>query len=339
MIESISLPNRRERLAELDALRGLAMLVILFAYLSHDASALGRHGIELFFAISGFVIYVTLEGTATLGDFAISRLSRLFPAYWAAILLTTALRAASGGAFPTRQVMLVNLTMLQDFAGVPAIDPAYWTLAVELSFYTLSAAFWRLGLFRRIDRMLMLWLLLPWIWRFSPLITGYQPSPWLGLLLVQAHIPDFAIGIAAYRLRRDSDAPASWTMLALALVTIALCRGGAALVPALAITAAMLLVALRGTTVLRFPPLVRLGGISYSLYLLHRGIGDIIRAGLADRGLTPLAAALVAIGVVTLLAILVTNRIERPARAWMMRRLRRDRRRRASCLPAALPSA
>ena len=49
----------------------------------------GRNGVQLFFAISGFVIFMTLERTKKPLDFIVSRFSRLYPAYWAALLLTT----------------------------------------------------------------------------------------------------------------------------------------------------------------------------------------------------------------------------------------------------------
>ncbi len=44
--------------------------------------------VNLFFVISGFVIFMTLDRTRVPLDFVVSRVSRLFPAYWAAIVLT-----------------------------------------------------------------------------------------------------------------------------------------------------------------------------------------------------------------------------------------------------------
>jgi peptidoglycan/LPS O-acetylase OafA/YrhL len=48
----------------------------------------GYLGVNLFFVISGFVIFMTLDRTLVPLDFVISRTSRLFPAYWAAIIIT-----------------------------------------------------------------------------------------------------------------------------------------------------------------------------------------------------------------------------------------------------------
>jgi len=41
----------------------------------------GYYGVNLFFIISGFVIFMTLERTKKPMDFVVSRFSRLFPAY------------------------------------------------------------------------------------------------------------------------------------------------------------------------------------------------------------------------------------------------------------------
>lgn len=90
------------RIKELDALRGLAALaVVLYHYTTQYEKLFGHtgvlgwqfqygsHGVHLFFMISGFVIFLTLDRVKKSRDFVISRFSRLFPAYWFAIMLTT----------------------------------------------------------------------------------------------------------------------------------------------------------------------------------------------------------------------------------------------------------
>ena len=91
----------KSRLVEVDALRGLAALaVVLFHYTTRFTELFapnppptfsfpdGHYGVNLFFIISGFVIFMTLEKTSRPMDFVVSRFSRLFPAYWVAIILT-----------------------------------------------------------------------------------------------------------------------------------------------------------------------------------------------------------------------------------------------------------
>lgn len=97
------------RLHEIDALRGVAaMAVALFHYTTRltelygarsgaDVSfGHGHYGVNLFFVISGFVIFTTLEKMSRPMDFVVSRFSRLFPVYWAAIFLTLSITHALG---------------------------------------------------------------------------------------------------------------------------------------------------------------------------------------------------------------------------------------------------
>src|SRR5438105_3648135 len=118
------------RFQELDGLRGLAALsIVLFHYLSRYDQiytprgdvpfgfSYGANGVALFFVISGFVIFMTLKRCKTALDFLVSRFSRLFPAYWAAALLTYAVGSVS--PLPEQHYtitqLLFNGTMLQGF--------------------------------------------------------------------------------------------------------------------------------------------------------------------------------------------------------------------------------
>ena len=327
---------RNARIADLDALRGLAALaVVLFHYTSrYDALyghasrpwvdvPWGHFGVQLFFGISGFVIFMTLDRTRSLADFAVSRASRLYPAYWAAMAATTAAMLVAGmdELIVSPAIFAANLTMAQGFAGLPSVDGVYWTLSVELAFYFAMAALWQMRLLRRIEPVLLGWLGLKWLWTFAPALAGVEPSWLLGVLLVQQHIPFFAIGIAAYRLRcGTADPRRPLAVIGGALVTVAACDDLAHFFVAALTAGALLLVALRGLELLTARPLVWLGAISYSLYLLHQYIGFALLAGLEAAGVNANAAIAVTLAAVLLLASAATFWIERPAlraiRGW-----------------------
>jgi peptidoglycan/LPS O-acetylase OafA/YrhL len=93
--------SKQNRLFELDVLRGIAALgVVMYHYTTHYDELyghsqkvliyfpFGQYGVELFFIISGFVIFMSLERTKSSLDFIVGRFSRLYPAYWTAVILT-----------------------------------------------------------------------------------------------------------------------------------------------------------------------------------------------------------------------------------------------------------
>lgn len=99
-------------------------------------SAYGWIGVEIFFVISGFVICMSCWGR-TPRQFFVSRVIRLYPAYWFGVLFTTAVVTLVPGVWNRlrpREILL-NLTMLQSGSGVPNVEGVYWTLWSELRFY------------------------------------------------------------------------------------------------------------------------------------------------------------------------------------------------------------
>src|SRR3954451_11613807 len=136
-----------KRLAFIDTLRGIAVLAVLlqhtleaivqnhptgaYYWVFHDAIGyymnFGRFGVVLFFFVSGFVIPFSFPLTARpVRDFAVSRFFRLYPAYWASILmgLLTMLLLESK-VYPASQ-LITNLTMMQTFVNVPNLWVFYW---------------------------------------------------------------------------------------------------------------------------------------------------------------------------------------------------------------------
>jgi peptidoglycan/LPS O-acetylase OafA/YrhL len=156
-------PARSGRLDFLDALRGIAVCLVLLqhlgellfpavARLSTSGVQLGQLGVTVFFLCSGFIIPASLERgrsgaprAEALRDFWRSRVFRLYPLYWVS-LAGAAVLVIAGRSVPAAALTpadwLVNATMLQAVAGSPHALPLYWTLAFEMIFYvTLSALF------------------------------------------------------------------------------------------------------------------------------------------------------------------------------------------------------
>ena len=136
----------------LDYLRGFAALAVVAYHLTSfgpqnkwmldhpipsiaDFTHYGLFGVHLFFMISGFVILMSAQ-KANVRHFAVSRIARLYPAFWAGCILTSLTVYTLGSEFPlpTLKTFLANLTILPEWFGVPLIDGAYWSLLVEAHF-------------------------------------------------------------------------------------------------------------------------------------------------------------------------------------------------------------
>ncbi|MCW1403244.1 acyltransferase [Novosphingobium sp. MW5] len=334
----------RSRLGELDALRGLAAVMVLLFHYTHQAPRVlkgvvtvpwhadwGSYGVELFFAISGFVILMTLERTRRPADFVVSRFARLFPAYWTAIALTSVgvlLLGAPSLAQPGG-IIAVNLTMTQAFFYLPSVDGVYWSLAVELCFYACMLAVCGLRWLDRIERVLVPWLVLGVLWWAAPAL----PSR-IGLLLVVEYMPFFAVGMLAYRVHTGAR---RWLqqvpLLALAFGVLLLTSTNGGLITFSLSLAAFALMVEQRLTLIDQAPLVWLGTISYSVYLIHQNLGYALIARMEGLGFSPVVATLCTIAAVIAVAAAMQRWVEKPAldaiRGWW------SDRREAKALPAA----
>jgi peptidoglycan/LPS O-acetylase OafA/YrhL len=327
------------RSRELDAVRGIAAtMVLLFHYTVRYGELFSDHaapfrvdhgffGVELFFGVSGFVILMTLERCRTTMDFVVARGLRLYPAYWAAVAVTFAvvsLFPLAGRTSSWRQA-LVNLTMLQEFVGVPHVDGVYWCLEVELVFYAWMVAVLATGQLHRARTLVASWLLVSIAAMLGALALG-RPSPALAnRLLLVVHSAFFAIGAASFLdFRAARVSPATWCIYALALVAAWLGTGRQGLVVALLMVLLFTLLVWRKAKFLDQRVLVFLGTISYPLYLLHQNIGYVIIHALRAHAVGYGAAMLCAMAVSLAAATALTFGVERPLRrrflAWRQQR-------------------
>jgi peptidoglycan/LPS O-acetylase OafA/YrhL len=322
-----------EHFGELDVLRGLAAVaVMLFHYTARYAEVygfpsplpfhvgFGHYGVELFFGISGFVILMTLQRTRSAGHFLVSRFSRLYPAYWAALLLTFTVMTLV--PLPGREVhvgqLLVNFTMWQELLGVKHIDHVYWSLQLELIFYVWMFGAYLTGQLSRVRLWVALWLAASLVVAGGSALLG-RDAPYLpSKLLLLPYAALFSVGLVTYDAMQRRTVDAVDVLLVAAAVLCAGLWHGPGGAAACAVTATVFaLFATRRLTWLTFGPLVWLGSISYMLYLVHQNIGYAVIDTALRHGAPPLLAVVVAIAVTLSLAATISRWIERPAMAWI----------------------
>lgn len=145
-----------QRLAWLDALRGLAAVLVVYEHAIaglwpalHQASgawfAAGWCGVTVFFLASGYIVPASLERRGRVRAFWIGRAFRLYP-LWALCVAGALLLAPLPVSAWTA---LAHASMLQDLLGVPSVVSVLWTLSYEMAFYLLVTAMFTLGVHRR----------------------------------------------------------------------------------------------------------------------------------------------------------------------------------------------
>lgn len=327
----VSNAGSSQRVVELDALRGLAALaVVAFHYTTHYQTMIGHtrplgfgfqagnYGVQLFFLISGFVIFMTLQRARTAMDFVVSRFSRLFPAYWAAMAITAAVVYTLGmpeQKLPLRDLLL-DLTMVQEILGAQHLDGSYWTLGVELFFYAQMLAWFMLGLLPRIRIIIGAWLVLAVAYGLCTK-AGVHFSYTVREVLILKHIPFFALGVLFYRMHCNAGNRIDAGMVGLCLLAIAIAYAPVYLAVATTCVGIFWLFLSGRLRWLGTAPMAYLGAISYSLYLLHQSIGFVLIHRMEQRGVAPLAAVAITVGVIFVMATLLTYLVERPALRWI----------------------
>ena len=208
----------------IDMFRGIAiLLVVLFHFTARlPAYALnitegaplpvffGWVGVYFFFIISGYCIFMTLERSATVGVFLARRISRIYPAFVAAVLilfvfgLVAYIPSVPEAKFHVIPPNLLDVVMNLFFVGEIGewVDGSFWSIAVEVKFYVLVALL--AGVFH--DRVrftrVFAWLALVMapIWAVSTLFSHLgsgpiTPQSMLKFLAIAPYLSFFAVGI------------------------------------------------------------------------------------------------------------------------------------------------
>ncbi len=323
------------RLQELDALRGIAATVVMLFHYTIQYPELfgqpsaplnfppGRYGVQLFFVISGFVIFLTLTRSRSIWDFAANRFSRLYPPYWVCIAITFAVMFFNPlpGLNVTGWEALINLTMLQYWLQTAAVDGVYWTLAVELSFYGFVSGLHLIGWLKKVEQWVAVWLALIFLVRWGDL-SGIHVSPMIRMTLMLEHGHFFFAGVLFYRMKSDGFSPLRWLLLAGCIAAAWFVRD-LAHAASLLVSSVLFLAFITGRLAwIVLPPLIFLGDISYPLYLLHQHIGYAVISRMQAAGLAAEPWLLVPAAVSLVLAAAVHRLVEKPAREWLREKWR-----------------
>ncbi|MBC6111577.1 acyltransferase family protein [Pedobacter fastidiosus] len=209
------LPSQKNhfRFYELDIMRFLAALAVMFYHFTFGSSRLlgtptfgvdilfryGYLGVDVFFMISGYVVLMSAMNKSP-KYFVISRVVRLYPAYWVCCIITFAIIYITKITPPdtppvTFKLLAYNLTMFQEFFGKANMYGAFWTLTYELGFYFIILLISALKLWKNLLLILTLWI-------FYTLVINYSaPSNAFSFFLIPKYSSYFIAGMLFYLLR------------------------------------------------------------------------------------------------------------------------------------------
>lgn len=334
--------HTKNRLLELDAFRGIAaVLVVLFHFTAQSDIGkffcVGGTGVDLFFMISGFVIFLTLAKTTTWKSFVINRLSRLLPTYWTCVTITFLLKIFNErlnllSMLPT---YAANLTIFeQNVFKMIELDRSYWTMTVEMIFYILMLLVFQLN---QLKNMKWIGLALVAVCFLNGLLVKLNYSGLHVFLNFRIplirHFPLFYSGILFYKLKFDKEKYSNYLLLIIAfLVQLYLVdKGGSRVASISHSTYGIMLFAYFvmffvyvnwGFTVIVNRVTIFFGSISYSLYLIHAYIGQyILLPWLAvNLKMSIWLQVLIAFTIVTCIATLINIYVEKPAMRFIRNR-------------------
>lgn len=325
------------RIKELDALRGIAALCVLFFHYTMGRPEaqwgfkLGVTGVDLFFIISGFVIFMSIQKVASGTEFAVNRFTRLYPTYWACATITYIAQLIGNQWFhhtndPGLVHYLVNLTMFQHYFKVGDLDGPYWTMILEMVFYI---CMFFLLVFKQVKHILwyglgllfIIALYCMWLEKYYPAIN-WDFVYWFHLF---THFPLFLAGIIFYRIiHQQGQWYFNYALLALCfMVQSNLFDNFPKAADFISHQEYMMVLGIYFLLFILFvnhklgfmvsKPTLFFGKISFALYLIHQFISiDFIIPELLKHHWAFWPAAFVAFCISVLLASLITYCIEVP---------------------------
>ena len=147
-VRNIEIGGKRRNL-ELDGLRGIAILMVIFCHTilfrapgwESPVVLSGWAGVDLFFVISGFLISGLLfaeyrrNGTIRFKRFAIRRALKIYPAFYALVILSVFINLRTTNPKVVLVAFLHDLFFMQSYAS--GTYGHFWSLSVEEHFYIL----------------------------------------------------------------------------------------------------------------------------------------------------------------------------------------------------------
>lgn len=319
-----------KRIQELDGLRGIAAIfVVLYHFTNRFEEKFnldifpsfinfeyGHYGVQLFFIISGFVIFMSIkrkEEIQSPKEFLTKRFIRLYPTFWTSLIFTF-LIVSLIGPFTLKSSFLefiVNFTMFPRLFNYDYVDGVYWTLSVELVFYLFI-------LFLLTIKQTNNYIIFSTVY----IIIGFMLYFKFSLFSYYLHGLLFLIGMNFYKIWMKESTYKNHLLIFFSLLLYVLTFKNELIIVVSILILVFYLLVNNCLGFLNNKFFVFLGTISYSLYLIHQNVGHSIELKLIEYGFTNYWIVLfIPLIIILLLSYVITFKIEKPIIKYLSKKL------------------
>jgi peptidoglycan/LPS O-acetylase OafA/YrhL len=292
----------------LDAIRGLAALLVVEVHLSqtyfqnqfvtnlYPILDLGKHGVAIFFALSGYLLansFVQGVNISQTRRYFIRRFLRIYPAYIVCLVVLAIVQEPSSFQLTTH-ALLIHGFWSSTFG---AINYPFWSLSVEWCYYLLLP-FLALCSNRKIKHVSFFVIILSIIWQavggFLRTRYGFDSQgDWISRLYPLTGSSAFLVGMLYRRqiftekwIKAICGIGLTWVLIEFGSVTISVFSGETVISKGIStifhgafgyLIYGMFFILLVETGSLRFKALSGIGVASYSLYLWHLPILQLVK--------------------------------------------------------------
>ena len=130
-----------------------------------DIAKYGYLGVQLFFGVSGYLILMSTTNRSA-WQFAKGRIKRIYPLYWVAIILITAITflPTLSKTHPGFWQFLASSTMFPTAFNQGWVDGAHWFMLVEIQLYVFIFAVLKVGAGKYLPTIFPIWSIVIFIW-------------------------------------------------------------------------------------------------------------------------------------------------------------------------------
>lgn len=323
----------QQKIDSLTSTRAIAAFLVLLAHswnyhfgkILHLPNVTGAVGVSFFFVLSGFIMCHTYNmASINYATFFRRRFARIIPVYWFSLIFTIFMMIVAG-TFKTQNLGLQSIlyitTLHSYLPQIPRLNSPSWSISAEVLFYLLFPAMhliWQKNRKVFMVSTISIFILSQLIRYYYGYIHESKVNTTFAYVFPLLRLNEFMIGMAGYDLFKYRKSYPRLSFIYLPSLALVICGLFYEPLFKTSFYAPLFVLIIAGVAVnppkiLNYGPLIYLGEISYSIYILHTPIFMATNALLRSRT-DALTNFCVSYAAVLIVAAMSYHFIEKPAR-------------------------